>query len=124
MSEQPRPVTFGRTAPSLGVRDIDSAIGFYCGVLGMTVTFENGSPTGFVIVERDVAEIHLTRDASHRPGTTNVAHLIVDDAEALYDHVVQAGVRIIKGLRREDYGMVAFVMADPDGNRIDVGQQL
>ena len=34
------------------------------------------------------------------------------------------GVRIIKGLRDADHGLRGFVFADPDGNRIDVGQQL
>jgi catechol 2,3-dioxygenase-like lactoylglutathione lyase family enzyme len=31
-------------------------------------------------------------------------------------------VRIIKSLRDKDYGQRAFVFADPDGNRIDVGE--
>ena len=33
-------------------------------------------------------------------------------------------LRIVKGLRDADYGLRGFVMADPDGNRIDVGQRL
>jgi hypothetical protein len=33
-------------------------------------------------------------------------------------------VRIVKGLRDADYGLRGFVFADPDGNRIDVGQKL
>lgn len=32
--------------------------------------------------------------------------------------------RFIKGLRDADYGLRQFVFADPDGNRIDVGQEL
>ena len=31
---------------------------------------------------------------------------------------------IVKGLRDAGYGLRGFVMADPDGNRIDVGQRL
>jgi catechol 2,3-dioxygenase-like lactoylglutathione lyase family enzyme len=34
------------------------------------------------------------------------------------------GVRIVKGVRDADYGMRTFVFADPDGNRIDVGEDL
>ena len=33
-------------------------------------------------------------------------------------------MRIVKGIRDADYGMRTFVMADPDGNRIDVGEDL
>lgn len=34
------------------------------------------------------------------------------------------GVRIVKALRNKDFGLRAFVLADPDGNRIDIGQPL
>lgn len=90
----------------------------------MTVTFTNGDPTGFVILRRDAAELHLTLVRGHRAWLHNVAHLMVTDATALHDHLVVSGVRIVKGLRDADYGLRGFVMADPDGNRIDVGQRL
>ncbi len=117
-------VRFGRTAPGIVVTDLAAALDFYCDVLGMTKTFENGDPVGFVIVERDAAELHLSLDPSHRPSTINVAHLIVDDATALHDHLVAAGVRIVKGVRDHDFGLRAFVLADPFGNRIDVGEPI
>jgi hypothetical protein len=34
------------------------------------------------------------------------------------------GLRIIKGLKDQEYGLRAFVFEDPDGNRIDVGAPL
>lgn len=49
---------------------------------------------------------------------------MVADATDLHDHLVANGVRIVKGLRDADYGLCGFVFADPDGNRIDVGQEL
>jgi hypothetical protein len=58
--------------------------------------------------------------ARHR----NVAHLLVSDATGLHDRLVAAGAWIVKGLRDEEYGLRDFVFADPDGNRIDVGQRL
>jgi len=48
----------------------------------------------------------------------------VSDATTLYDHLTEHGVRIVKGLRDADHGLRGFVFADPDGNRIDVGQPL
>ncbi len=120
----PRPYRLGRAAPGVPVRDVDTALAFYVGVLGMTETFRNGDPVGFVIVERDDAEIHLTLQPSHRATTANVLHLMVDDAAAFHAHVQHHGVRIVKGIRDADYGMRTFVMADPDGNRIDVGEDL
>jgi catechol 2,3-dioxygenase-like lactoylglutathione lyase family enzyme len=117
-------ITFGRIAAAVPVGDISRALAFYQGILGMTVTFRNGDPTGFVILHRDAAELHLTLVKGHRAGVHNVAHLMVDDAAALHDHLVANGVRIVKGLRDADYGLRGFVLADPDGNRIDIGQRL
>lgn len=117
-------VRFGRAAPTVQVADLDRALEFYVGVLGFEKVFENGHPVGFVILERDGAEIHLDLDRTHRAGTRNRLHLIVDDADALYEHLLANDVRVVKGIRDADYGMRTFVMADPDGNRIDVGQDL
>jgi catechol 2,3-dioxygenase-like lactoylglutathione lyase family enzyme len=116
-------IAFGRFAPTISVTDIDRALAFYVGVLGLTKTFENGDPVGFVILKRDAAEVHLTRARDHVATDRNVAHLLVSDATALYDHLVAHGVRIVKGLRDADHGLRQFVLADPDGNRIDVGQR-
>ncbi|MEZ4238440.1 MAG: VOC family protein [Myxococcota bacterium] len=124
-ADGPAGLVYGRLAPTLPVTDVDRALAFYVGVLGLRVTFTNGDPVGFVILERDGAELHLTRVREPvPPAARNVAHLLVSDATALYDHLVAHGVRIVKGLRDADYGLRQFVLADPDGNRIDVGQSL
>jgi catechol 2,3-dioxygenase-like lactoylglutathione lyase family enzyme len=120
----PHTVRFGRLAPTLPVTDIARALAFYVGVLGFTKTFENGTPVGFVILRNHAAELHLTLHKAHRPGTQNLAHLLVDDATALYAHLQAADTRIVKAIRDADYGLRGFVFADPDGNRIDVGQLL
>jgi catechol 2,3-dioxygenase-like lactoylglutathione lyase family enzyme len=60
----------------------------------------------------------------HKGGSHNTAHLMVADAAGLHHALVSNDVRIIKGLRDADYGLRGFVFADPDGNRIDVGQRL
>ncbi|HWA71061.1 MAG TPA: VOC family protein [Polyangiaceae bacterium] len=114
----------GRAAPTIPVTDIARALEFYVGVLGFEKAFENGQPVGFVILRRDAAEVHLTLDRTLVTTTRNVAHLLVDDATALYEHLEANGVRIVKGLRDADYGLRGFVFADPDGNRLDIGQIL
>jgi catechol 2,3-dioxygenase-like lactoylglutathione lyase family enzyme len=113
---------FGRIASTIAVRDLATAAAFYVEVLGMRVTFMNGDPVGFAILERDAAQLHLTQVKGYRASVHNIAHLMVTDATELYEHLVTHGVRIIKGLRDADYGLRGFVFADPDGNRIDVGQ--
>ena len=116
-------IRYGRIAPCLEVREIHSAHDFYTQVLGFEKIFENGSPVGFMALKKDKAELHLSQKSDFKPTTTNVAHLFVDDVAALYDHCKQHGVRIVKSLAYKDYGQQAFVLTDPDGNRIDIGQR-
>ncbi|MET0437741.1 MAG: VOC family protein [Devosia sp.] len=106
----------------LPVSDMTRACAFYEDVLGFKKVFENGNPVGFMILKRDDGELHLTLQPQHEAADFNVAHLLVDDAEALFRRCQQAGLRIVKGLKDKDYGLRAFVFEDPDGNRIDVGQ--
>jgi catechol 2,3-dioxygenase-like lactoylglutathione lyase family enzyme len=118
------PFTLGRLAPMVFVTDIARSVAFYREVFGFEKEFENGDPVGFVILVKDAAELHLSLVPGHRGHTANVAHLMVDDADALYVRLEQHGVRIVKAIRDADYGMRTFVFADPDGNRIDVGEDL
>lgn len=115
------PITFGRAAPTVCVRDIGVALRFYAGVLGFEKVFANGDPVGFVVLKKDAAEIHLARKVDHVASITNVMHLFVDDADALHRRLEAQDTRIIKRLADKEYGQRSFVFADPDGNRIDVG---
>lgn len=63
-------IAFGRIASAIPVSDISRAVGFYQGVLGMSPVFTNGDPIGFVILERDEAELHLTSSRVTRPAVT------------------------------------------------------
>ncbi len=117
-------VKFGRTAPGIPVTDIQRSVQFYSDILGMKKVFENGNPIGFVILVRDEAEIHLTLTKNHLATDRNLIHLMVADANSLFEHLEKNNVRIIKGIRDADYGLRQFVFADPDGNRIDVGQDI
>jgi catechol 2,3-dioxygenase-like lactoylglutathione lyase family enzyme len=117
-------IKFVQTSPIMSVTDIAIALQFYGGILGFEKIFENGDPVGFMILKKDDARFDLSLNKKHRPTTQNVAFLKVADASALYDICVSRGVRIIKGIRDANYGLRTFVMADPDGNRIDVGQPI
>ncbi len=117
-------IVFGRAAPGIPVRDIQAACDFYTRVFGFRKVFENGDPVGFMILKKDAAEIHLNLKPDHSASTLNVAHILVDNIDALYGVCEAAGVRIVKSIADKDYGLRAFVFADADGNRIDVGQPI
>lgn len=115
-------ITFGRLAASAFTRDIQQACTFYRDVLGFDKIFENGDPVGFMILKKDNAELHLSLVKDHKASTANVASLLVDDVDAFHEVLVAAGVPIVKPLADKTYGLRAFVFADLDGNRIDVGE--
>ena len=117
-------IGFGRIAAMLPVKDIIWAHDFYVGVLGFKKTFQNGNPVGFMILRQGAAELHLTLQPNHKAAPFNVAHMMVDNVDALHAICQLQGLRIIKGLQDKDYGLRAFVFEDPDGNRIDVGQKI
>ncbi len=115
-------IKLGRIAAMLPVRDIEKSYNFYNQVFGFERVFENGNPVGFVILEKDNAELHLTLQPSHKAPPFNVAHMLVSDAETAYQRCQREGGRIIRRLENKEYGLKAFVFADLDGNRIDVGE--
>lgn len=117
-------LSFGRAAPGVCVKNIQTAHDFYADVLGFKKVFENGDPVGFMVMKRDLAEIHLSQKPDHKPSTVNVMHIFVSDATSLYALCEEKHVRIIKHLANKPYGQRAFVFADPDGNRIDIGERL
>lgn len=120
----PEQIKFGRIAAVVQVTDMDKALAFYVGVLGMTKVFENGDPVGFAILRKNEGELMLTLNKQHKPSRNGACHLMVNDATAFHDFCSRRGVRIIKGLRDQVYGLRDFVIADPDGNRIDIGQPI
>jgi catechol 2,3-dioxygenase-like lactoylglutathione lyase family enzyme len=88
------------------------------------LVFENGNPVGFMILAQGQAELHLTLQPDHKAAPFNVAHMMVDNVDALHAICQRRGLRIVKSLQDKDYDLRAFVFEDPDGNRIDVGQPI
>lgn len=92
-------VRFGRIAAVLAVRNIQRAEQFYTYGLNFEAVFKNGNPTGFMILKRDDAELHLTLQPFHKAAAYPVAHLLVDDAEAFLNVVVRPEQKSLKGYR-------------------------
>jgi predicted enzyme related to lactoylglutathione lyase len=115
-------VKLGRVAAEIGVTDMARAVAFYRDVFGFEAVFANGNPVVFTILEKDAAELHLMLAPGYRGPEFNVAHIYVDNVDALYQRCLEIGAAITRTIADKDYGMRAFVIADPDGNRIDIGQ--
>jgi catechol 2,3-dioxygenase-like lactoylglutathione lyase family enzyme len=128
--------------PAVPVRDLDVALRFYCDKLHFRVRHRENDGGG-AILERDSAELHLTRldDESWKaradfgarpvksgaesflPGTASF-RIEVDDVRALYAECASGGVVHAKApLREQGWGDVDFGVGDPDGNLLTFFQR-
>lgn len=113
------PVQLLSMRPNLPVADIDRAVVFYRDVLGFGVRarFEDGS---FALMAAGEAEVALVRDSSP---ASHGAYLYVTGVEQVRERCLAAGARATE-LIREPWGLLDFVVTDPDGNQIAIGEWL
>jgi catechol 2,3-dioxygenase-like lactoylglutathione lyase family enzyme len=101
------------------VRDLDQARQFYREKLGFTETAFDAED-GWSKLERGGMEIALT---TGEPQQSGVAHVEVDDVKAEADRLRRDGVEV--GVVVELHGEMRLLeVADPDGNRIELGEDV
>ncbi len=102
------------------VRDLDLGRAFYRDALGFTETIFDGV-SRWSRLERGPTEIGLA-EGEPQPDS-GVAHVDVEDVKAEADRLRSAGVNI--GVVFELHGEMRLLdVYDPDGNRVELGQQL
>mgnify|MGYP005863699119 CR=1 FL=1 len=106
--------------PNLAVRNVAVAAAFYRDVLGfrVTTTFDDGS---FALLHGGGAELALVRDDAPSP---QGAYLYVRGVEALHARCEVAGAKVVYSLTDEPWGLRNFVVEDPDGHRIAIGERI
>ena len=115
----------------LTVRDLDAAIDFYTGVLGMSeVTFGAGRKAltfGSQKINLHVAGAEFKPHArAPLPGSADLCFLTTVPLEAAMAHVRSCGIAIEEGpvLRTGATGpILSFYMRDPDGNPIEIANR-
>jgi len=102
------------------VRDLDAARSFYKEKLGFTETFVDDDGA-WSKLERNGMEIGIAQGEPQEDG--GVAHVDVDDVKAVAEELRQAGVEI--GVVFELHGEMRLLdVFDPDGNRLQLAQEL
>jgi catechol 2,3-dioxygenase-like lactoylglutathione lyase family enzyme len=114
--------TFGRVAPTIPVADIQRALGFYCDVLGFTVSLTNGEPVTFAVIQQGGAQLHLEVQPG-KAGSSH-AHILVDDLNAVHQRLLRAGATIHQAPQAQEWGLRDIVIADPDGNTFEIAQPI
>jgi predicted enzyme related to lactoylglutathione lyase len=112
-------LAFLNAMPVLAVRDLVAAMGFYRDVFGFS-PYVRELPR-YAQVGRDGVEIGLTQDPEN--AGRDCCQLQVQGIDELYAYCV-ANARIIKPLSEREFGFRDFVIEDPDGNRLTIGECL
>jgi catechol 2,3-dioxygenase-like lactoylglutathione lyase family enzyme len=111
--------------------DVARSLRFWTEKLGFSVVETFGSPPEFAILRRDGAYqmIGLAKPGSaslrrtQRDGLMD-AYFWVDDASRLHDALTANGVELAAPLEKQPYGVLEFMVVDPDGHHIAFGQDL
>jgi hypothetical protein len=124
-----------RTIPILPCRSIDEVLAFYVAI-GFDVTYRQQHPNTYAIVQRGEIELQFFVLKSLDPANSySTCYVTTTDVDALYQafrdgiraatgKVPLRGVPRIGALKDMSYGVRQFVMTDPGGNMIRVGQPL
>ena len=122
------PVT-GPTFLALQVRDVEASAAFYETRLGLRRA--PSGPPGAVVFQTTPASFGVRQPlpgvdldaASPRPGIGVAMWLHTDDAPALHEELVAAGVEILAPVSDSPFGKT-FTFADPDGYAITIHDKL
>ena len=110
----------------IAVHDVKLSAKFYVDVLGFRIVHE---PEGWIFVRKDGCMLMLGEcpDDMHpsQLGCHNYfGYLWVDDVDAYFAQVKQAGAQTLTEVADKPWGMREFALKTPDGHRIMIGQEI
>lgn len=125
------------TIPMLPCRTslIEAAVDFYT-ALGFGTTHLQKSPYAYAVVERGAVELQLYGMKGYEPASSHSGcYVLTDDVDGLhtafraglkkaYGRIPTRGLPRIGPLKDMSYGVRQFLMTDPTGNTIRVGQPI
>jgi catechol 2,3-dioxygenase-like lactoylglutathione lyase family enzyme len=114
--------TFGRVAPTFYVSDLQRALAFWTDQLGFEVKFTNGDPVSFAVLGRNAAEVHLSVNPD-RAGTCH-CHILASGLEDLSRTLAANGTTLKQPLTKQPWGLLDIVVADPDGNTLEIAEPI
>ena len=106
--------------PNLLVRDIEASVAFYRDVLGFETKAMMGEPPNFALLQAGGGEIAVNK---HDEPQASGCYIYVTGVEALHERCVDQGVTVTYPLTLEAWGLLNFVIAEPDGHQIATGER-
>lgn len=108
-----------RVVPDVPSDRIDESRDFYAGFLGFQVGMDMGWVITFVSPSNPTAQITLLR-ADESGGVQPQMSIEVDSVDEVYARAVERGLKIVRPLTDEPWGVRRFFLADPNGVVINV----
>lgn len=124
-----------RSIPILPCRSIDDQLAFY-EAIGFEVTYRQKAPNVFAAVRRGPIELQFFTMKGYEPANSySTCYVLTADVDRLYaefrdglkrtlGRVPSRGIPRIGALNDMSYGVRQFVMTDPGGNMIRIGQPI
>lgn len=116
------------------VSDLHRMVEFYRDTLGFEIVWDGEGPYAefnnhgvrFSMYERAQLSKLLGQEPTYPSGVNGTFELSIDlptsaDADREYERAVRAGARPIYAPRDEPWGMHSSMVADPEGNLIEIG---
>ncbi len=107
-------------ATVLHVKDMPTALAYYRDKLGFTVTFSWEEPPRYICLRLGEASIHLNSYLS--PAAPVVVCIFCKGVDALHEFLAARGANITREITIHPYGMRDFIVTDPDGHQLVIGQ--
>ncbi|GAA2632795.1 VOC family protein [Streptomyces vastus] len=123
-----------KTIPILPCRTIQSVLDFYT-ALGFEVTYQQTSPNPYAVVERGEIELQFFGLKRYEPTESySTCYVLTDDVDGLhesfrtglkaaYGKIPTRGLPRIGALKNMSYGVRQFLVTDPGGNCVRIGQR-
>lgn len=111
-----------RARPTLGVRDVVASAAFYKEALHFDVDVIQDEPAAFALLSNGAAKLALTESVA--PPVADFASVYIEttDVRAVYERCRDRDVEIAVDIEAHPWGTIDFVVVDPDGHRIAVGE--
>ncbi|WP_328875963.1 VOC family protein [Streptomyces sp. NBC_00287] len=122
-----------KTIPILPCQTLQPVLDFYT-ALGFEVTFEQRNPNPYAVVERGDIQLQFFGMKRYEPADSfSTCYVQTDDVDGLYEafrgglkaeygRIPTRGLPRIGPLKDMSYGVRQFLMTDPGGNCIRIGQ--
>lgn len=123
-----------KTIPMLPCRTLQPVLDFYT-VLGFEATFQQKSPNPYAVVERGGIQLHFFGMKRYEPAESySTCYISTDHVDELhetfrtrlkaaYGKIPIRGLPRIGPLKDTSHGVRQFLMTDPGGNCLRIGQQ-